>query len=111
MEKGLRVSTRITNVGQRPGDEVAQLYITPPAFDGAPRTALRGFQRLTLKPGESRELSFTLSPRDMSFVTMAGDRMLIPGDYELSVGGGQPGTQAPGQRARYTIGTALTLPK
>ena len=111
VEKGLRVTTRITNVGQRPGDEVAQLYITPPAFDGAPRTALRGFQGLTLKPGESRTLSFTLSPRDMSFVTMAGDRMLIPGDYDLSVGGGQPGTQAPVEHARYTIGTAMPLPK
>ena len=111
VEKGLRVTTRITNVGQRPGDEVAQLYITPPAFEGAPRTALRGFQRLSLKAGESRAISFTLSPRDLSFVTMAGDRMLIPGNYDLSVGGGQPGTQAPVERARYTIGKAMPLPK
>ena len=81
------------------------------SFEGAPRIALRGFQRLSLKAGESRAISFTLSPRDLSFVTMAGDRMLIPGNYDLSVGGGQPGTQAPVERARYTIGKAMPLPK
>lgn len=110
-ENGLRVSTRVTNIGQRQGNEVAQLYITPTAFDGAPRTALRGFQRLSLKAGESQSVTFTLSPRDLSFVTLAGERMLIPGSYELNVGGGQPGANAPGKRARYSINKAVKLPK
>jgi beta-glucosidase len=110
-ENGLRVRTSITNSGARAGDDVAQLYITPPRFGGAPRTALRGFQRVSLKPGETREIAFTLSPRDLSFVTMAGARGLIPGAYQLSVGSGQPGTDAPSQSATYTLSKAVPLPK
>jgi len=105
------VRTAITNRGARAGDEVAQLYITPPRFEGAPRLALRGFQRVTLKPGETRNVEFTLSPRDLSFVTIAGERGLIPGDYGLSVGSGQPDEGVQGQQARYTITKMIPLPK
>lgn len=111
VENGITVRTRITNSGAPAGDDVAQLYITPPGFQGAPRIALRGFQRVTLKPGESRDLIFTLSPRDLSFVTMAGDRALIPGDYALSVGSGQPGEGVQTQQVRYSIAKTVALPK
>ena len=110
-ENGITVRTRITNSGARAGDDVAQLYITPPGFEGAPRIALRGFQRVSLKPGESRDLIFTLSPRDLSFVTMAGERALIPGDYGLSIGSGQPGEGVQTQQARYSITKTVPLPK
>lgn len=111
VENGIKVRTRITNSGQRTGDDVAQLYITPPTFDGAPRIALRGFHRVSLKPGESRSIAFTLSPRDLSFVTMAGDRGLIPGKYQLSIGSGQPGTDSPVQTAAYIVSRSVPLPK
>lgn len=111
VENGIKVRTQITNSGQRTGDDVAQLYITPPKFDGAPRITLRGFQRVSLKPGESRALEFTLSARDLSFVTMAGNRTLIPGDYRLSVGSGQPGTGSPVQTGAYTVSRLVALPK
>lgn len=111
VENGIRVRTQITNSGQRTGDDVAQLYITPPTFDGAPRIALRGFQRVSLKPGESRSIAFTLSLRDLSFVTMAGDRGLIPGKYQLSIGSGQPGTDSPVQTAAYMVSRSVPLPK
>lgn len=111
VENGIKVRTRITNSGHRTGDDVAQLYITPPKFDGAPRIALRGFQRVALKPGESRSIAFTLSPRDLSFVTMAGERSLIPGDYLLSVGSGQPGTGSPVETGAYTVSRSVALPK
>ncbi|MGW8205194.1 glycoside hydrolase family 3 C-terminal domain-containing protein (plasmid) [Sphingomonas bisphenolicum] len=111
VENGIKVRTQITNSGQRSGDDIAQLYITPPTFDGAPRIALRGFQRVSLKPGESRAIEFILSPRDLSFVTMAGERALIPGAYQLSVGGGQPGTDKPVQTGAYSISRAVPLPK
>ncbi|BBD99895.1 glycoside hydrolase family 3 [Sphingobium amiense] len=110
-ENGITVRTRITNSGVRAGDDVAQLYITPPRFDGAPKIALRGFQRVSLKPGESRDLLFTLSPRDLSFVTMAGERALLPGAYTLSVGSGQPGGDAPVQQAPLIISKKVTLPR
>jgi len=108
---GLTVRTVVTNSGARAGDDVVQLYVTPPGFDGAPRTALRGFARVSLKPGEGKEVAFTLSPRDLSFVTRDGVRALIPGDYQLSIGGGQPGTGSPVQTVGYTIRERVDLPK
>ncbi|MDO7836392.1 glycoside hydrolase family 3 C-terminal domain-containing protein [Sphingobium sp. HBC34] len=111
VENGISIHTQITNSGTRPGDDVAQLYIKPPGFDGAPRLALRGFQRVSLKPGETRKVTFTLSPRDLSFVTMAGERALIPGDYRLTVGSGQPDGEQPDQAITYTVSRSVDLPK
>lgn len=108
-ENGVVVSTEIANTGTRDGDEIAQLYLTPPAFDGAPRLALRGFQRLSLKAGERRQVSFRLSPRDLSFVTRDGIRQLTPGQYRLSVGSGQPGTGVAGQEASLTLTRTAVL--
>jgi beta-glucosidase len=107
-ENGVVVTTEITNTGARAGDEVAQLYLTPPAFDGAPRLALRGFQRVALKAGERRRISFRLSPRDLSFVTRDGARQLMPGQYKLSVGSGQPGSGV-GQETALVLNRAVVL--
>ena len=110
-ENGLHVTTEVSNTGDRAGDDVAELYLTPPAFDGAPRLALRGFQRLTLKPGEHRLISFDLSPRDLSFVTRDGVRQLVPGQYRLSVGSGQPGVATDVQSLPVTLTQAVILPQ
>lgn len=111
VENGIKVRTQITNSGARKGDDVAQLYIAPPLFEGAPRLALRGFQRISLEAGESRSIEFTLSPRDLSFVTMAGERALIPGDYRLSIGSGQPGMGIPVETAAYHVSRPIPMPK
>jgi beta-glucosidase len=108
-ENGAVVSTDISNTGGREGDEVAQLYLTPPGFEGAPRLALRGFQRVSLKAGESRRVSFRLSPRDLSFVTRDGVRQLTPGQYKLSVGSGQPGTGVAGQDGALALSRVVVL--
>jgi beta-glucosidase len=108
-ENGIVVTTEVANTGTRAGDEVAQLYLAPPAFDGAPRLALRGFQRLSLTPGERRQVSFRLSPRDLSFVTRDGVRQLTPGQYKLSVGSGQPGTGVAQQEAQLVLKQAVLL--
>jgi beta-glucosidase len=110
-ENGIVVTTEVANTGTRAGDEVAQLYLTPPAFDGAPRLALRGFQRLSLTPGERRQVSFRLSPRDLSFVTRDGMRQLTPGQYKLSVGSGQPGTGVAQQDAALALQRTIILPQ
>jgi beta-glucosidase len=101
-QQGVRVSTTVRNTSQRAGEEVAQLYLKPPAFEGAPRLALRGFQRISLKPGESRAISFELSPRDLSFVTRDGVRQVFVGTHQVSVGSGQPGTDVPVESASFT---------
>jgi beta-glucosidase len=108
-ENGIVVTTEVANTGKRDGDEVAQLYLTPPAFEGAPRLALRGFQRVPLKAGERKQVSFTLSPRDLSFVTRDGVRQLTPGQYTLTVGSGQPGTGVAQQDGTVTLKQAVVL--
>jgi beta-glucosidase len=109
--RGICVETEVRNSGTVAGDEVAQLYLDFPDDPGAPRIALRGFKRLSLKPGETRTISFDLKPRDLSAVTLAGKRRVYPGAYRLSVGSGQPDTGVPGQSAAFRISQAIELPE
>ena len=102
-EAGIRVTTRLTNQGDRPGEEVAQLYLNFPDRPGAPRIALRGFQRIALRPGEARTLTFDLSPRDLSSVTLDGARSVAAGTYRVTVGSAQPAT--------FTARQSKELPK
>ena len=110
-ENGLRVTTRVTNQGDRPGEEVAQLYLDFPDRPGAPRIALRGFQRVALRPGEARSVTFDLSPRDLSSVALDGARSVAAGTYRVTVGAGQPGTGVAGQTASFTARQSAKLPK
>lgn len=110
-EQGVTVTTTVANTGKRDGDEVVQLYLQPPAYEGAPRHALRGFQRVHLKAGERRQVSFKLSPRDLSFVERDGQRQVMAGQYKVTVGSGQPGTGVAGQSAPLTMRQTVTLEK
>ena len=110
-ENGLRVTTRLTNQGDRPGEEVAQLYLDFPERPGTPRIALRGFQRIALRPGEARSVTFDLSPRDLSSVALDGARSVAAGTYRVTVGAGQPGTGVAGQTASFTARQSAELPK
>jgi beta-glucosidase len=53
----------------------------------------------------------TLNPRDLSHVNEVGDRIIAPGSYKLSVGGGQPGTVAPVVETNLTITGEAHLPE
>jgi beta-glucosidase len=87
----LDVSALVTNVGARHGDEVVELYVKDlEASVTVPRHSLRGFQRLSLAPGETRRISFTLTPRDLSLIDDAGRRQLEPGRFRVTLGGSQP---------------------
>ncbi|MDR7269474.1 beta-glucosidase [Pelomonas saccharophila] len=111
LQTRLLVRTAVTNTSACDGDEVVQLYLLPPRFEGGPRLALRGFQRLHLKAGERRELSYSLDARDLSFVDRDGVRQLMPGSYRLSVGGGQPDTGAPVVSAEFSLKQRTLLPR
>jgi beta-glucosidase len=116
--ENLIVETEVANVGGRAGDEVVQAYLIPPKpadYRGrqADRLLLRtlvGFDRVTLKPGERRKVRFTLSPRDLSQVARNGARAVVPGQYTLFVGGGQPG-EGPGHEVTFTIEGQQELPR
>jgi beta-glucosidase len=110
-ENGLRVTTEVSNTGNRDGDEAAELYLIPPQFDGAPRLALRGFQRIFLKAGERRQIVFELSPRDLSFVGADGVRQVKPGLYTVSVGSGQPDAGIASQSANFAVANVVGIPE
>ena len=86
------VSVDVSNTGQRDGDEVVELYLTKPKTDLSARYALAGFTRIHLRAGETRPVTLTLDARALSEVNAEGNRSVLPGNYTLSVGGGQPGT-------------------
>jgi beta-glucosidase len=109
--KPVVVEATVTNTGARAGDEVAQLYLEFPAVPGAPLRALRGFERVHVEPGASQTVRFELRPRDLSMVTEAGEPIVAEGAYTVSVGGGQPGTEAPGVAGSFTVKRTLTLPE
>jgi beta-glucosidase len=77
----------ITNTGSHAGAGVAQLYLTDPASAGEPPYQLRGFQKVTLRPGQSRRLTFTITRQDMSYYqSPAGSWVTAPGAYRVSIG-------------------------
>jgi beta-glucosidase len=101
----------VTNTGQRPGDEVAQLYLSFPGVPGSPLRALRGFQRIHLEAGASQKIRFELRSRDLSMVTEAGDMIVAEGKYKVSVGGGQPDSGASVLTKTFTVKGEMNLPE
>jgi beta-glucosidase len=90
--KNISVSVRITNTGKMAGEEVAQLYvINQNAAIKAPLKTLKGFERISLKAGESKIISFSLSPEDLSHVTAEGVYQEYNGEIKIAIGGHQPG--------------------
>ena len=103
------VSVRVANSGQRGGDEVVQLYLTPPPGGGVPVRSLKGFERIVLAPGETRTVSFHLTPRDLAFADSKGTMRTRKGPYRVWVGGGQPGTGSPGVAAQLKLAASVSV--
>ena len=99
----------VTNTGKVGGDEVVQLYLKFPAIKGAPRIALRGFQRIHLDAGKSQRVHFELKNRDLGMVTDDGKPIIGEGDYTIIIGGGQPDTGAPVVSGTFLIEGQLAL--
>jgi beta-glucosidase len=81
------VSARVTNTGPVAGSEVAQLYLGDPAAASEPPRQLKGFQKVTLQPGESTTVHFTLSGHDLSYWNDAANGWVVAdGRYQVYVG-------------------------
>lgn len=106
----LPIGVDIKNASDRGGDEVVEVYLSFPKVPGTPMRALRAFKRIHMEAGQSSHADFTLQPRDLSYVNESGDR-LVGGEYIISVGGGQPGTQATHADAHLSIHGEQKLPE
>jgi len=114
----LTVTVPVRNSGTRAGGEVVQAYLVPPDAgkpgnftDPVLQRQLAGFQRVMLAPGQSTAVTLDINARLMSSVDRQGIRSVLPGEYRLWLGGGQPG-DGPGVWTRFTVtGAPMILPK
>ncbi len=82
-----RVSVDVTNTGNRAGDEVVQLYVRDEVSSVTrPIKELKGFQRVNLKPGETRTVSFSIGPEELQFYNREMKRVVEPGTFKIMVG-------------------------
>jgi beta-glucosidase len=81
------VGVDVTNTGTRTGAEVAQVYLSDPVAAGEPPRQLKGFQKVTLRPGQTKHLTFRLDQRAFSIWDSAAQRWTtVDGRYGVAVG-------------------------
>jgi beta-glucosidase len=99
----ITLTLTVKNLTPRAGDEVVELYLTPPQQPGAPLRRLIGFQRIHLAGNAEQSVPFTLDAATASSVMADGSGQLLPGTYTLFVGGAQPSEAASSVHAAFTV--------
>jgi len=83
----MTVSVEVENVGKRAGDEVVQLYVRDVAASMArPVKELKGFERITLGPGEKKRVTFALGDEQLGFYDRKMRFVVEPGEFKVMVG-------------------------
>lgn len=96
----LQVSVKVKNTGSVAGEEVVQLYLRDLVGSlTRPVKELKGFEKVMIQPGETKEVQFTLTPADLAFFTAQGKWEAEPGDFKLWVGP----NSAEGLEAAFTL--------
>jgi beta-glucosidase len=102
------VTARVTNTGKVTGSDVAQLYLGDPAPAGEPPRQLKGFQKVTLRPGQSTTVRFTLNGHDLSYWDDTADGWVLPdGRYQVDVGDSSALANLP-LRGGFTVTRSLS---
>ena len=84
----VNISVKVENTGTRAGKEVAEIYLSDlVASITPPGKRLVRFAKIALQPGQAQTLTFTLNPRDLSFINSDLKPTIEPGDFRISVGG------------------------
>lgn len=88
----IELSATVTNTGKYDGEEIVQLYIrdmvrsvTPPGKE------LKGFQKIALKKGESKNVTFTITPEDLKFYNYDIEYVFEPGEFQFFIAGASDG--------------------
>ncbi len=86
-KESVHVQFSVTNIGSNDGDEVSQLYIRDMLSSVArPVLELKGFQRIHLKKGETKTLSFLITPTMLEMLNDKMERVVEPGDFRIMIG-------------------------
>ena len=81
------VSATITNTGKVTGSDVAQLYLSDPSSATEPPRQLKSFQKVTLRPGQSATVRFSLTGHDLSYWNSAANGWVVPaGQFGVYLG-------------------------
>ncbi len=103
-ENDFKITVDVTNIGGRDGDEVSELYLKDEkASTPRPIWQLEGFERISLKKGETKTVSFTITPRQLSMINDKNQLVVEPGWFTVSIGGKQPDGSADIQTGRINI--------
>ncbi len=87
----LTVKVDVENIGDLKGDEVVQVYVqNTNADEFNPHKTLASFERVSFAPGEKKTLTFTIDKEQLSSVNANGEKVMLPGAYNISIGGAQP---------------------
>ena len=105
-DRQVSVSARVTNTGSVAGSDVAQLYLDDPSSSGEPPRQLKGFQKVTLQPGQSTIVHFTLNGQDLSYWNDAANGWVLPdGRFGVEVGDSSGTANLPLHGGFYVIRT------
>ena len=105
------IEGEVKNTGSVDGDEVAEVYLTQPRGFETPLRVLAGFKRVHLEPGQSAKVSFPLDARSLGQVDEKGRRCILPGEYQVFLGGAQPGDSPSGKSGSFRISGEMELPQ
>ena len=105
------IQGNVKNTGSVAGDEVVEVYLSQPKGFETPMRKLAGFQRIHLNPGRSAPVRITIDPRSLSQVDEQGNRVILPGEYTVSLGGAQPDDSSSVLTGKFTISGKAELPK
>ena len=109
-QKDFTVTVDVTNSGERDGDEVVELYLKDEkASTPRPIWQLEGFERINLKKGETKTISFTITPRQLSLINKKSQRVVEPGWFTIAVGGKLPDGTKDVQTGRFEISGNNTI--
>jgi len=104
----LNVSVDITNTGKMDGEEVAQLYIRDMISEVTrPVMELKGYQRVRIKAGETKTVTFKLIADHLAYYNMVYDRVVDPGDFTIMIGGSSEAAQK--LKTKLTINSLIKL--
>ena len=96
--KEVQVNCKVTNTGGRAGAEVVQVYVSLPPRASEPPRRLVAWDKILLEPGETKAVTLRLDPRYLSIFNLAKDDWeLVPGEYEVYVGGSSRSTPLTGR--------------
>jgi beta-glucosidase len=101
----------VQNTGAIAGDEVVELYLTQPRGLETPLRVLAGFKRVRLAPGQSAHVRLTIDPRSLGQVDQKGNRVIVPGQYTVTLSGAQPQDAASFQTGKFNVTGTAELPK